>query len=292
MKTVISALHFDWRDMGECLRVATGELGLDGVELSWHESSCRPHCTQEDLAALTTSSGRSGVALSAHIWDNIAEADHAAVTGSLLGWLKLCRKTGTTDLIIHGGSYGNQKEGIDRARRVFESVLPAFERAHVTLNLENHYAYDYHGCRELFSEPWEFLEVLALDSPSLKFCFDTGHGNMTRNTGELLESLAPWLNYVHMADNRGVDDDHLAYGQGTVAWEDVFARLRSMKFDGVMCVEFPVHEDREPFKACVAEIRRLTSPFDVPGIKTQATTPDILEAVRESRERGPRSQED
>jgi hypothetical protein len=27
------------------------------------------------------------------------------------------------------------------------------------------------------------------------------------------------------------------------------------------------------------------SPFDVPGIKTKATTKDILEAVRESRER-------
>jgi antitoxin (DNA-binding transcriptional repressor) of toxin-antitoxin stability system len=31
------------------------------------------------------------------------------------------------------------------------------------------------------------------------------------------------------------------------------------------------------------------SPFDVPGIKTKATTQDILEAVRESRSRGPRS---
>ena len=34
------------------------------------------------------------------------------------------------------------------------------------------------------------------------------------------------------------------------------------------------------------------SPFDVPGIKTRATTQDILEAVRESRERGPRSHRD
>ena len=31
------------------------------------------------------------------------------------------------------------------------------------------------------------------------------------------------------------------------------------------------------------------SPFDVPGIKTKATTQDILEAVRESRSRGAQS---
>ena len=32
--------------------------------------------------------------------------------------------------------------------------------------------------------------------------------------------------------------------------------------------------------------RTSKSPFDVPGIKTRATTQDILEAVRESRSRG------
>jgi prevent-host-death family protein len=31
--------------------------------------------------------------------------------------------------------------------------------------------------------------------------------------------------------------------------------------------------------------KSIKSPFDVPGIKTKATTKDILEAVRESRER-------
>ena len=139
---------------------------------------------------------------------------------------------------------------------MLESVLPAFERAKVVLNLENHYAYDYRNCRELFSEPWEFLEVLTLDSPSLKFCFDTGHGNMTRNSDELLTALAPWLNYVHLADNHGVDDDHVPYRQGTVAWDDVFARLVTLGYDQRLCVEFPVHDDRAPFHACIAEIRR------------------------------------
>jgi len=36
--------------------------------------------------------------------------------------------------------------------------------------------------------------------------------------------------------------------------------------------------------------RGSTSPFDIPGIKTDATTQDILEAVRESRRRTARSE--
>jgi prevent-host-death family protein len=39
---------------------------------------------------------------------------------------------------------------------------------------------------------------------------------------------------------------------------------------------------------CLTRRKTPKSPFDVPGIKTKSTTQDILEAVRESRSRGPR----
>lgn len=255
MKLVISALHFAWRDMNECLTRATRELGLDGVELSWHDSRARPHCTAEDMEFLASHRGGPPPLLSAHIWDNLAEAAPTEAADGLLNWLRLCDRTGVRNLVIHGGSYADQKEGIARTRRVLERVLPAFERKSVVLNLENHYAYTYRNSRELFSEPWEFLQVLTLDSPSLKCCFDAGHGNMTGNTAELLDALAPRLGCVHLADNHGRDDDHTEYGKGTVAWGAVFTHLQKICFDGVFCVEFPVFEDIAPFHACVEEIR-------------------------------------
>ncbi len=256
MHLVISALHFIWRDIDEAVERATRTFGLDGVEWSWKTSFARPHCTREDVDRLTALAGRHGHAFSAHIWENLAASDGVRARDDLLDWLNLASKTGVRNLVLHGGSYDDQKQGIARTRQVLERVLPAFERAKVVLNLENHYAYAYRNCRELFSEPWEFQEVLALDSPSLRVCFDTGHGNMTRNTAELLNTLAPWINYVHLADNHGVDDDHVAYRQGTVDWETVFTLLRANGFDGACCVEFPVRDDRRPFDACLADIRR------------------------------------
>jgi sugar phosphate isomerase/epimerase len=215
------------------------------------------------MDALASPAARGDAVVSAHIWDNVAEADLAQAEASLLRWLSECRRTGVSDLVVHGGSYPDQREGIARTRRVFGRVLPAFERAGVVLNLENHYAYDYRGCQELFSEPWEFLEVLRLNSPSLRFCFDTGHANMTRNSAALLGELAPWLGYVHLADNHGVDDDHIGYGQGTVDWNGIFSRLQAHRYDGVLCVEFPVRDDRMPFRACIDEIgRRWAGPRD------------------------------
>lgn len=253
MKIVISALHFDWQDMPGCLARATRDWGLDGVELSWHASFARPHCTQRDIDWLADN--EIDAALSAHIWENLAAMEPGAAGQALRLWLDECARTGVRDLVVHGGSAERQMEGVERVRGVLQDVLPAFEETGVVLNVENHYAYDYHDCHELLSEPWELERILALDSPSLRFCFDTGHGNMTRNTRELLQAAGSRLNYVHLADNRGVDDDHLMYRRGTVDWDGILAQLRGMRFDGTFCVEFPVRDDRAPFEQCVADLR-------------------------------------
>ena len=141
-------------------------------------------------------------------------------------------------------------------RDTFAEVLPAYEEAGVVLCLENHYAYTYRDCQELFSEVWEFQEIFNLDSPSLAFCFDTGHGHMTHNCGELVRELGNRLRYVHLAGNHGEHDDHCMFRQGTVPWDDIWDALEDVRFDGTFCVEFPVREDLEPFCRCLQEIGR------------------------------------
>jgi len=266
MKIVISALHFAWQEMEQCLSRVSGEFGLDGVELSWHASFARPHCTREDLAVLARQRGRTGLVLDAHIWEDLARLGSGPAEQALLKWLECCRQTGVSGLVIHGGSRPDRREGVAVTRRILDGVLGQFERAGVALKLENHYAYEYRDCQELFSEPWEFLEVFALDSPALRFCFDTGHGHMTRNGEELLRQLAPWLTHVHLADNHGEHDDHCGFRQGTVPWDAYWLALREIRFDGTFCVEFPVRDDQAPFRRCTAELRaRFASPPSTPA---------------------------
>jgi len=255
MRIVISALHFDWHDIDHCVDRVENEFGLDGVELSFHESFSRPHCTREDLSVLQGLKGGSDLVLSAHIWEDLARMVPKDAERALLGWLAVCEKTGTSGLVFHGGTYPDRREGIAGTRRVLQQVLPEFERSGVVLHIENHYAYEYEGCNELFSEPWEFREVFSLESPFLRFCFDTGHGHMTRNWRLLLDDLGPHLAYVHLADNFGANDDHCAYREGTVPWDSIFDRLERIRFDGAFCVEFPVREDTGPFHACVQDLR-------------------------------------
>lgn len=260
MQRVISALHFVWHDIHECLARSRDEFGLDGVELSLNSSFQRPHCTREDLSELRRTPLPETMHLSAHIWENLALLDIDAGESALLNWLSVCEEQGLSDLVIHGGSHEDRREGIRRTRQVLQRVLPRFEAAGVVLNLENHYAFSYRDCHELFSEPWEFREILSLDSPSLKVCYDTGHANMTGNDRELLTELAPWLNYVHLADNHGIHDDHCMFREGTVNWDLVFDSLRSSGFAGTICVEFPVRDNPVPFRECMREIDAIWRP--------------------------------
>jgi sugar phosphate isomerase/epimerase len=69
------------------------------------------------------------------------------------------------------------------------------------------------------TEPELFLEVLGrVGAPNLQVCFDAGH-LLAFSTGDFprwLETLAPVIGQLHLHDNQGDDDTHLALGTGRV----------------------------------------------------------------------------
>ena len=256
MSLVISALHFDWSDYDDCFARATGELGLDGVELSMGEPVGHSSYAPEALDRLRATAERHRAVLSAHLWDDYAALPPDIAQERLRYWIALAERSGMHGLVLHGGSYPEQRPGLARVKQVLEGVIDLAEKAKVTLLLENHYPYAYRDCRELFSEPWEFLELLqAIDSPALRVCFDTGHAHMAGNTRELLSAISPYIAYLHLADSVGEHDDHFGYGKGTVEWGTIFTLLHEMRFDGTFCVEFPMPRYPQEFELCRHDVR-------------------------------------
>ena len=257
MQAIISSLHYAWKDMDECFKRAKEEFLVDGVELSFHESLSHPHCTKEDIADIRKVNEQFGLSLCAHIWEDIAQLGPEKAAEALRHWANLSERVGVHGMVIHGGSYPDQEEGITRTRRTLEMVLPELEKTGIVLYLENHYAYDYKNCQELFSEVWEFERVLSLDSPSLRFCFDTGHAHLTGNSEDLLVNLQSYLSHVHIADNYGANDDHCLYKKGTVRWDSIWETLRNIEFDGTFCAEFPLRDNLAPLRQCLLDIENL-----------------------------------
>ena len=56
----------------------------------------------------------------------------------------------------------------------------------------------------------------------------------------LYENQAPKLLALHIADNQGINDDHiLPYSRGTVDWNSVFNTLKDISYNGLFNFEVP-----------------------------------------------------
>ncbi len=69
--------------------------------------------------------------------------------------------------------------------------------------------------------------------PQIGILFDTFHANIEeKNIAEGYRTVGPYLKHVHTCENdRGIP------GSGHVAWQEVFAALRSLHYDGWLTIE-------------------------------------------------------
>ena len=57
-------------------------------------------------------------------------------------------------------------------------------------------------------------------------CLDVGHANLSPvPLGQWMDELAPYIRYLHLSDNRGLYDDHLALGDGTVDFQKMQEKI-------------------------------------------------------------------
>lgn len=148
-------------------------------------------------------------------------------------------------------------------RHRFEQVLRAAELFH-PLRIVCHAGYDrrrYHYLRERWIEnslnTWEWMAKRArsidaalllenvyeggpeelgmllapLQAHGVGFCLDTGHQAAFSTTplAQWLKSLEPFLGQLHLHDNLGERDDHMALGRGSIDFEALFRTLAGIR---------------------------------------------------------------
>lgn len=95
------------------------------------------------------------------------------------------------------------------------------------------------GLTGFFHSAEELLELLnRLDNPAFGLCWDTGHANITgQDQPKAILRMGSHLKAVHLNDNDGLSDQHLAPGLGTVNFEAIMRSLRCSGFQGVPTLE-------------------------------------------------------
>jgi len=109
-------------------------------------------------------------------------------------------------------------------------VLRYSEEVEVPLALENVFEF----------APDHLLQLVSnIGSPKLGLCFDTGHYNVfaKRPLSRWIEMFRPFLMEVHLHDNHGKLDEHLALEEGNFPFGEFFELLRRSESSPIFTIE-------------------------------------------------------
>jgi sugar phosphate isomerase/epimerase len=78
------------------------------------------------------------------------------------------------------------------------------------------------------SAPNRLLSLIqTLHYDDVGVCLDLGHAHMEPGVDEAIETLKPLIRLVHAHDNKGMKDEHLWPGEGTIDWKRSMELLRT-----------------------------------------------------------------
>ena len=118
----------------------------------------------------------------------------------------------------------------DKSLAFWPPLIERAERFNCLMCLEN-----------IFEEVPETLSKLLdeLDSPWLGHCFDVGHWNLFSGTSlkDWFDRLGHHTRHIHLHDNRGNADEHLAIGQGNINFESLYHHIYALESSPTMTLE-------------------------------------------------------
>lgn len=106
--------------------------------------------------------------------------------------------------------------------RFWPEIIETAERRRIAIYIENMFDTD----------PAAMVRLAeAVGSPWFRLCLDIAHSQIhgTLDVAEWIDAFAPYLAHVHLNDCRGVYDDHLGLGEGSL---DIERALKLLKKTG------------------------------------------------------------
>jgi len=146
---------------------------------------------------------------------------------------ELARRLGGPQVVVHPGppaEHASQITDASRARRADPMRRTIDELAVIGAELGVIYLIENIPANYHFgSDPMQLADMVrAVDSPNIRMCMDTGHAHMTAGAVETLDACRDVIGYIHVNDNPGNIDNHLAPGDGNIDWTAVAARIAEL----------------------------------------------------------------
>ncbi len=238
LKKYMSSCHlFCMCDWLECVKWAKTH-GFDGIELFGSENGLIfEKIPEERLKEIAEYAYENGIELSLHPWTDWTSLSDEELLEIYTQYAQRCAKMGMKYINMHMQFVTTREMGMDRLFRATDEILPVLKKAGIILLYEN---VPPHGIRELGSETEDFENLFSYykDEPSVQLNIDTGHANITGNMKTLaLQNASRWT-YTHINDNFGINDDHVAPGDGTMDFALVAEYAKETGYTGPLMMEY------------------------------------------------------
>ncbi|MBR9987907.1 MAG: sugar phosphate isomerase/epimerase [Desulfosarcina sp.] len=244
-------------------------LGFDYLELAMDPPMAHHSILSSSRAAITRALRVNGLGLVCHLPTFLSTADlteslrRASLT-EMRRSLEVAVELGAKKVVLHPSMAGGMGALVlDTVKGyAFDFLSEMAAAAHcldVTICLENMFPRNRLGV-----EPDDFEDIFKT-FPSLKLTLDTGHANVDDRRGRRLKGLVNRLGrhigHLHVSDNQGKRDDHLAVGQGTVNFVDLVMRLKGAGYDDTVTLEV-FDENRQMLVASRERIKAMFADFN------------------------------
>jgi sugar phosphate isomerase/epimerase len=138
-------------------------------------------------------------------------------------------------VVFHPGyddlRYGENRElWLENSLTTWNTVLEDAEKYGLTLALENIFEKD----------PLLLAKLIkTINSPRLTHCFDVGHYNVFADypLEDWFELMGEHITEIHLHDNHGDWDEHLALGEGAIDLPAIFAQLKKRNLKPTLVIE-------------------------------------------------------
>lgn len=164
--------------------------------------------------------------------------------------LRFCGNVGIKYLVVHGISLRvdddtqTPQSVLEMNLHLYESLIPVLQETDVVVCMENLYT-SYNGnkiegiCTNS-AEAIYYIDYLnhKAGKECFALCLDTGHLNLLgKHQGVYIRQLGSRIKALHLHDNWGSRDDHLAPYTGNIIWKDVVQGLRDVGYSGALSFE-------------------------------------------------------
>lgn len=188
-------------------------------------------------------------------WLSLASGDESrrsAAVAEAQAALEIARSIPFEYLVVHLGVPVSAQPGPgenrrDAARRSAETLIASAGALGVRVAFE------------VMPNPLSSADALVhllegdLDGLDATLCLDYGHGHLTGDLADVIESVAGHLATTHLHDNDGRHDNHLMPYSGTIDWDAAMTETQKIGYDGVLM--FEITESGDPARTLARAAR-------------------------------------